>query len=89
MKKIILTNLIIMAFIVCGNVSAGEKDHASKDWQIKAYSTAAPSFIGKYATIIGGRGKIIRKGSNGWTCQNCVFYVVLHMLLQHVGTSRF
>ena len=70
MKKIILTNLIIMAFIVCGNVSAGEKDHASKDWQIKAYSTAAPSFIGKYATIIGGSGKIIRKGSNGWTCQS-------------------
>jgi len=70
MGKIILLNMIVLAFIFNSNTSFGEENHASKDWQIKAYSTAAPSFIGKYATIIGGNGKVIRKGSNDWTCQS-------------------
>ena len=51
MRKIILLNMIVLAFIFSSNTSFGEENHASKDWQIKAYSTAAPSFIGKYATI--------------------------------------
>ena len=51
MKKIILVKMIILAFIISSNTYAEEKNHASKDWQIKAYSTAAPSFIGKFATI--------------------------------------
>ena len=70
MKKIILVKMIILAFIISSNTYAEEKNHASKDWQIKAYSTAAPSFIGKFATILDGNGKVIRKGSNGWTCQS-------------------
>ena len=70
MRKIILLNMIVLAFIFSSGSSFGEENHASKDWQIKAYSTAAPSFIGKYATIIGGNGKVIRKGSNDWTCQS-------------------
>ena len=69
MRKIILLNMIVLAFLFSSNTSFGEEDHASKDWQIKAYSTAAPSFIGKYATIIGGNGKVIRKGTNDWTCK--------------------
>ncbi len=43
--------------------------HTSDKWQIWAYSTAAPSFLGDKATIIGSGGKVIREGTNGWTCQ--------------------
>ena len=42
--------------------------HASAEWQITAYSGAAPSFIGDFATIVGGDGDVLREGSNDWTC---------------------
>ena len=45
-------------------------DHRSAAWQIEAYSTAAPEFIGRSATIIGISGNVLREGSNGWTCQS-------------------
>ena len=45
-------------------------DHTSTEWQIKTYSSAAPSFIGDFATVIGGNGEILRQGTNGWTCQH-------------------
>ena len=45
-------------------------DHRSAAWQIEAYSTAAPEFIGRSATIIGISGDVLREGSNGWTCQS-------------------
>jgi len=44
--------------------------HTSDKWQIWAYSSAAPSFIGDKATIIGGSGDVIKEGTNGWTCQS-------------------
>ena len=44
--------------------------HTSDKWQIWAYSSAAPSFIGDNASVIGASGKVIREGSNGWTCQS-------------------
>jgi hypothetical protein len=44
--------------------------HTSDKWQIWAYSSAAPSFIGENAAIIGASGKVIREGINGWTCQS-------------------
>ena len=68
MKKILITKLIIVVFLLSSSAFAGN-NHASDEWQIDAYSSAAPSFIGDFATIIGGDGKVIRKGSNGWTCQ--------------------
>jgi len=43
-------------------------DHVSAEWQIAAYSSAAPAYIGDFATVIGGNGEVLRKGSNGWTC---------------------
>ncbi len=43
-------------------------DYASKAWQIEAYSSAAPKFIARFASIIGGSGEILREGTNGWTC---------------------
>ena len=42
--------------------------HTSTEWQIWAYSTAAPSFIAADATIIDGANNVLREGSNGWTC---------------------
>ena len=29
----------------------------------------APSYIGDFATVIGGNGEILREGTNGWICQ--------------------
>ncbi|SUZ61203.1 uncharacterized protein METZ01_LOCUS14057, partial [marine metagenome] len=42
--------------------------HTSAEWQIWAYSTAAPSFIGETATILDGDNNVLREGTNGWTC---------------------
>ena len=42
--------------------------HTSNEWQIWAYSTAAPSFIGADATIVDGANNVLREGTNGWTC---------------------
>ena len=38
-----------------------DSSHASAQWQIEAYGTAAPDFIGNYATIIGGNGEVCTK----------------------------
>ena len=43
-------------------------DHASAEWQIAAYTSAAPAYIGNFSTVMGGNGEVIREGSNGWTC---------------------
>ena len=52
------------------HMHSGEPDasHLSAEWQIWAYSTAGPSFIGDNATIMGVDGTVLREGSNGWTC---------------------
>ena len=38
--------------------------HTSDKWQIWAYSSAAPSFIGDNAAIIGSSGEVLREGTN-------------------------
>ena len=66
MNKIIYSFLLLTAV----SISAGHHEAGnSKDWEIKAYTSAAPAFIGDYATVIGASGKVIRKGSNGWRCE--------------------
>ena len=50
MKKV----LIVMGLIF--SISRFSSDNSSADWQIKTYSSAAPSFIGDFATVIGGKG---------------------------------
>ena len=66
MNKIIYSFLLFTAI----SISAGHHEAGnSKDWEIKAYTSAAPAFIGDYATVIGASGKVIRKGSNGWRCE--------------------
>ena len=54
--------------------SSGEPDaaHTSAEWQIWAYSTAAPAYIAANATVYDGPpamgGNLLREGSNEWTC---------------------
>ena len=57
--------------VISFNISAGEPSgsHASEEWQIWAYTTSAPAFIGDLATVIGADGSVIREGSNGWRCE--------------------
>jgi len=59
-------SLILLSIIF---ISCSETSHNSAEWQIKTYSSAAPSYIGDFATVIGGNGEILREGTNGWICQ--------------------
>lgn len=55
---------------IAETTSGGPEDisHLSAEWQIEAYSTAGPSFIGENATILSVDGTVLREGTNGWTC---------------------
>ena len=64
MKNIILSMLLIAPFAIEANNSEGN----SVEWEIKTYTSAAPGFIGDFATVVGASGEILREGSNGWTC---------------------
>ena len=49
----------------------GEPDgpHTSVEWQVWAYSTAAPEFIAEGAAVYDAPGgNLLREGTNGWTC---------------------
>ena len=74
MKTHTLALLILLTFsslVMAGHHEKEEKlSHASAEWQIKAYTSAAPDFIGDFASVLGGNGEILREGSNGWTCQS-------------------
>ena len=50
--------------------SSGEPSgpHTSVEWQIWAYSTAAPSYIAENATVLNEKMEALREGTNGWTC---------------------
>ena len=59
------------SFAIAGHHEKGEKaDHNAAEWQIKAYSSAAPDFLGDSAAIIGSDGSVLRQGTNGWICQS-------------------
>lgn len=64
MKNIILSMLLIAPFAIEAINSEGN----SVEWEIKTYTSAAPDFIGDFATVVGASGEILREGSNGWTC---------------------
>ena len=58
--------LVLLASCSEQNSIAG--DPLSAEWQIDAFSSAAPDFIGDDATIVGYDNSVIRQGNNGWTC---------------------
>ena len=77
--KYIYSLLAIILIIGCempaeNASSTGEPDapHTSAEWQIWAYSTAAPAYIAANATVYDGPpamgGNLLREGSNEWTC---------------------
>ena len=59
----------VFALVVAG-VHAGEPNepHDGAEWQIWAYSSAAPAPLGTNATVLGLDDSVLREGSNGWTC---------------------
>ena len=65
---------VIFVFVVAGASGAlaqsGEPagPHTSAEWQIWAYTTAAPSFIAENATAVDANNNVLRAGTNGWTC---------------------
>ena len=68
--NIILRSLFVLVFttsIYAGHHEGGNHMHGNTaEWEINAYTSAAPAFIGKPATVIGASGKVIRVGTNGW-----------------------
>ena len=65
MKKIYFTFLIAPFCLLADDHKAQGN---SVDWEIEAYTTSAPDFIGNFATVISASGEVLREGSNGWTC---------------------
>jgi len=74
MKTNTLALLFLLTFSTLAIAAHHEHEeklsHASAEWQIQAYTSAAPDFIGDFATVLGGNGEILRQGNNGWTCQS-------------------
>ena len=64
-KKIYFT-FLIAPFCLLADVHKAQGN--SIDWEIEAYTTSAPDFIGNFATVISASGEVLREGSNGWTC---------------------
>ena len=61
----------LAAFFAAASLAqAGEPEgsHDGAEWQIWAYSSAAPAPLGNNATVLGLDGSVLREGSNGWTC---------------------
>ena len=69
-KKFSLFYLVMISISISLSAYEPYGSHTSDKWQIWAYSSAAPSFIGDNAAIIGASGEVIREGNNGWTCQS-------------------
>lgn len=67
---LILVSLFSSAVVADHHPQVDKTTHASAEWQIQAYSSAAPDYIGQYATIMGGNGEVLREGTNGWTCMS-------------------
>jgi len=64
--------VLIFTFIMAISISAGHHEKGehghhdmgnSKEWEIQAYTSAAPSFIGDHATVVGISGEVLREGT--------------------------
>ena len=67
-SKKIISFLIFFTVSAVAHVGENHMKTSAPEWQIKAYTGAAPDFIGDFATVMGSDGTIIREGTNGWTC---------------------
>jgi hypothetical protein len=63
MKPSILASACSLALAVCGAAAA-----APPVDPIASATSAAPASIGRGATVMGLDMKVLRKGTNGWTC---------------------
>ena len=80
MKNLLLMLSAIFIIVACsapttnsemGMSMDGEPEgpHTSVEWQVWAYSTAAPEFIAEGAAVYDAPGgNLLREGTNGWTC---------------------
>ena len=59
---------LLVLLTSCSEQNSVVGDPLSAEWQIDAFSSAAPDFIGDDATIVGYDNSVIRQGNNGWTC---------------------
>ena len=59
--------LLTAVSIHAGHHESGHKGN-TVEWEIETYTSSAPDFIGDFATVVGASGKVIREGTNGWTC---------------------
>ena len=64
-KLVLIISALLAHYAISGEPNVA---HSSSEWQIWAYSTAAPSFIGTRATIVSPSNAVLREGDNGWTC---------------------
>jgi hypothetical protein len=69
-NKIIATLFLFTSVgVFAGHHGDGHKIMGnSEEWEIETYTSAAPDFIGNFATVVGASGEVIREGTNGWTC---------------------
>ena len=59
---------LLVLLTSCSEQNSIAGDPLSAEWQIEAFSSAAPDFIGDEASIVGYDNSVIRQGNNGWTC---------------------
>lgn len=69
LKSFNITSLgLLFSLSIFANSHSDHSSDMKKDFEIKAYTGAAPDFIGDFATVIGSDGKVLKEGTNGWTC---------------------
>ena len=69
LKSFNITSLgLLFSLSIFANSHSDHSSDMKKDFEIKAYTGAAPDFIGDFATVIGSDGKVLKEGRNGWTC---------------------
>ena len=65
LKKVLLVGMSVVLCLVVAGVVLAEK---SKAELIADAESVAPASVTKNATIKASDGKVLREGSNGWTC---------------------
>lgn len=62
---------LTLSFAMASHAEEPKAPHTSAEWQIWAYTTAAPLFIGNAAKVLDANNEVLREGNNGWTCKPC------------------